>query len=192
MLFAKVQTPIKKCRGFTLIELIVVIVILGVLAAIAAPLFVDLRDEAELVKVKSTAGAFRAAVKSVQVTFNIQSRTVRVQNLPNFGQDNVDTNNIGFPIGINKGNSNENIGVGTPGCGGVWQGILNSSASASVNATSDYQTYRHTSNRVCSYVYRDGGDTAGRNSAELVIQYDSRNGQVYVCGIHSQLSPCPF
>jgi len=36
----------KETRGFTLIELIVVILILGILAAIAAPRFVDLTGQA--------------------------------------------------------------------------------------------------------------------------------------------------
>ena len=37
----------KKQNGFTLIELVVVIVILGILAATALPKFVDLSGEAE-------------------------------------------------------------------------------------------------------------------------------------------------
>jgi MSHA pilin protein MshA len=51
-----------KQRGFTLIELVVVIVILGILAAFAVPKFMGLEQQARISALKGLAGGLRGAV----------------------------------------------------------------------------------------------------------------------------------
>lgn len=51
----------KQQSGFTLIELVMVIVILGILAAVAIPRFVDLRGDAQAAAVQGVAGALSSA-----------------------------------------------------------------------------------------------------------------------------------
>jgi prepilin-type N-terminal cleavage/methylation domain-containing protein len=42
----RITSKIRDERGFTLIEIIMVIVLLGIIAAIAIPKYIDLREEA--------------------------------------------------------------------------------------------------------------------------------------------------
>jgi MSHA pilin protein MshA len=65
-----------KQRGFTLIELVLVIVILGILAATALPRFSDLSTQARVASIKGVAGAVRGAAaiaKSTQLAQGLAS-----------------------------------------------------------------------------------------------------------------------
>ncbi len=50
-----------KVKGFTLIELVIVIIILGVIAVTALPKFINIKDEAELASFETLGGALISA-----------------------------------------------------------------------------------------------------------------------------------
>ena len=66
------RNPLTNERGFTLIELVIILIIIAVLAAVAIPKYVDLRSEAIKATSKANLDAARAAI-----SLDFASQTLR-------------------------------------------------------------------------------------------------------------------
>lgn len=84
--------------GFTLIELIIVILILGILAVSAAPKFINISSDATAATVKGLAGALKGTIKTFQAKAYIMGKgSVTAHTQLSFGGNTYVIINQGIP-----------------------------------------------------------------------------------------------
>jgi len=126
------KSTIKQAAGFTLIELVIVVVILGFLAVTAIPKFLDLTEQAKQANIEGMAGGFATGVSLARAQWEAEARPTE-NNVNRVDYDGTElflttpgnNNGIrpGYPTGFDADNAT-GAAMDTTACIEVWQGIL--------------------------------------------------------------------
>ncbi|MGY3687772.1 prepilin-type N-terminal cleavage/methylation domain-containing protein [Vibrio coralliilyticus] len=150
-----------KPSGFTLIELVVVIVILGVLAVTAAPRFLNYQRDAHVSRADAAFASFANAIQLYQAKWLTEGEpTSHVD----YGIEDIYPSALGFPMSVNHEPSDPAIGpIRGEDCVAMWNALMQVDltirplTSTILPSDTDIVAW-YTANNECTYYYTSGYD----------------------------------
>lgn len=179
--------------GFSLVELVVVIVVVGLLAVAALPRFLDVTDEAKKASVEGVAGGYATGVLSARAQWEAEARpTVTVNSV---ARNSVNYDGVkfwltsssqsggnyrdGYPYAINKTDSDFPNALSDTICVELMENLLQNppkvgtETQAKADSNIKYSAQADTANSTCTYIQQEG-------SSQNQFVYEIETGRVTV------------
>jgi MSHA pilin protein MshB len=185
----------KKQKGFTIIELVVVILLLGILTATALPRFMDVENQAHDAVVDAVRAGLVTSAGLFRAQWYAEGQPVYPDEVVDY--DNGTAYSSGYPLGITSETVDTSVMESSQNCVDIYNSFLQAAGRPSIRSiaagaasladadvttsTFDFLAYLDTSDehtgKQCRFVYT-GQFTDAENAALPVLLYDAKTGNV--------------